>query len=65
MTRATLLQEMRKKAELCRQAAMHPTTGGHRADRLLRDLARQLEREAAILEEEQNHTDLGMACSGN
>ena len=60
MTRATLLQEMRKKAELCRQAAMHPTTGGHRADRLLRDLARQLEREAAMLEQSEGNAATGV-----
>ena len=37
------------RAALCRRAAGIPTTGGHRTDRILLDLAEQLEREAAEL----------------
>jgi hypothetical protein len=37
------------RAALCRRAASVPTTGGHKSDRILLDLAEQLEREAAAL----------------
>ena len=40
---------LRARAALCRRAAGIPTTGGHESDRLLLDLAEQLEREAAEL----------------
>ena len=35
-------------AELCRRLASIPTSGGHRADRVLRALAGKLDREAAL-----------------
>ena len=47
MPRAT---HLRKTAELCRQLAGIPTSGGHRADRVLLALAEKLEREAIAIE---------------
>ena len=41
---------LRALAALCRRAASIPTTGGHRADRVLLDLADRLEREYLNLE---------------
>jgi hypothetical protein len=37
-------------AQLCRRLASVPTSGGHRADRVLQALAGKLEREAALAE---------------
>jgi hypothetical protein len=37
----------RQLADLCRRVANIPTSGGHRADRVLQALANQLEQEAA------------------
>src|SRR5215813_9796972 len=37
------------RAQMCRRAASIPTTGGHSSDRILLDLAEQLERDAAAL----------------
>lgn len=47
MTRA---DELRRKAELYRRAASHPTQGGGAADRVLQELAERLEREAVEAE---------------
>ena len=41
---------LRQKAALYRRAASIPTEGSHRTDRLLIQLAEELEREAAALE---------------
>jgi hypothetical protein len=40
----------RKLAELCRRLANVPTSGGHRADRVLHALAAKLDREAEFAE---------------
>jgi hypothetical protein len=37
------------RAALCRRAASVPTIGGHQTDRILLEMAEQLEREAAAL----------------
>jgi hypothetical protein len=42
----TPAQESRRKAELCRRMANHPTQGGRLVDRILIALAERLEREA-------------------
>jgi hypothetical protein len=44
------VQELRRKAALCRRAAIVPTSGSGEADRILLALAEQLEHEAAIRE---------------
>jgi hypothetical protein len=50
--------QLRQKAALYRRAASVPTEGSHRTDRLLIELAEQLEREAAALEKaEKDDTD--------
>jgi len=49
-TPATAPVVLRAKAALLRRAAAMPTSGGHGTDRLLIDLAGQLEREADELE---------------
>jgi hypothetical protein len=40
----------RQLAELCRRLANIPTSGGHRADRVLEALASKLDREAEFAE---------------
>jgi hypothetical protein len=40
----------RQLAELCRRLANVPTSGGHRADRVLHALAAKLDHEAALAE---------------
>jgi hypothetical protein len=40
----------RQLAELCRRLANVPTSGGHRADRVLYTLAAKLDREAVLAE---------------
>jgi hypothetical protein len=40
----------RQLADLCRRLANVPTSGGHRADRVLEALAAKLDREAALAE---------------
>jgi len=42
--------ELRRKAELCRRAAAVPTQGSASTNRLLLEIAEQLEGEAAALE---------------
>lgn len=42
---------LRRKAEICRQAAAVKTNGGHLEDVLLLDIAEHLERQAAALED--------------
>jgi hypothetical protein len=49
-----LVQELWRKAALCRRAASISTSGSGRTDRILLALAEQLEREAA-LQERQLH----------
>lgn len=49
------VQQLRARATVCRGAAAIPTNGGHRTDRLLIDIADQLEREAAELEKAGNN----------
>jgi hypothetical protein len=44
--------QLRRKAALWRRAASIPTEGSNQTNRLLLDLAEQLEREAAALEED-------------
>jgi hypothetical protein len=39
--------QLRRKAKLYRRAASQPTQGGSDADRVLREMAHRLEREAA------------------
>jgi len=46
------VQEFRRKAALCRRAASIPTAGSGNADRILLGLAEQLERDAALREQE-------------
>ena len=43
---------LRRRAELSRRAASHPTEGGKKTDRILLLLAERLEREAAGNEEQ-------------
>jgi hypothetical protein len=43
-----LVQELRRKAALCRRAASISTSGSGRTDRILLALAEQLEREGAL-----------------
>jgi hypothetical protein len=45
-----MLQKLRQKAQLYRRLASIPTTGGHDVDRVLREVADDLERKAAELE---------------
>jgi hypothetical protein len=45
--------ELRRKAKLCWRAASQPTQGGSDADRVLRELAHRLEREAADADKAQ------------
>jgi hypothetical protein len=45
-------KELRRKAALCRRAASVPTTGSTNADRILLELAEQLEREAELREQQ-------------
>jgi hypothetical protein len=45
-----LVQELWRKAALCRRAASISTSGSGRTDRILLALAEQLEREAALRE---------------
>jgi len=45
-----LVQELRRKAALCRRAASISTSGSGRTDRILLALAERLEREAALRE---------------
>jgi hypothetical protein len=44
------IEQMRQQAELMRKAAAVRTTGGHRTNRLLLELAEQLTRRAEKLE---------------
>jgi hypothetical protein len=44
------VQELRRKAALCRRAAGIPTSGSGNADRILLALAEQLEHDAALRE---------------
>ena len=44
------VQELRRKAALCRRAASVPTSGSGEASRILLALAEQFEHEAAIRE---------------
>jgi hypothetical protein len=46
------VQELRRKAALCRRVASIPTSGSGNADRILLGLAEQLERDAALREQE-------------
>jgi hypothetical protein len=46
------VRELRRKAALCRRAASIPTSGSGNADRILVGLAEQLERDAALREQE-------------
>jgi len=43
--------DLRQLAQNCRRLAQIPTTGGHRADRLLLGMAARLEHEATMLDE--------------
>jgi metal-dependent amidase/aminoacylase/carboxypeptidase family protein len=52
--RAPRAQELRRKAAVARRAASVPTSGSGRVNRVLVVLAEQLERDAAILEQESN-----------
>jgi hypothetical protein len=45
--------KLRRRAELLRRAASHPTQGGRNTDRLLLVVAERLEREAAAANEEE------------
>jgi hypothetical protein len=45
-------KELRRKAALCRRAASVPTTGSTNADRILLELAEQLEHEAELREQQ-------------
>jgi hypothetical protein len=51
------IQELRRKAALCRRAASIPTSGSGGTDRILLVLAEQLEHEAVELERTGNMTD--------
>jgi hypothetical protein len=44
------IQRLRARARMCRGVAAMPTNGGHATDRMLRDIADRLEREADELE---------------
>ena len=46
------VQELRRKAALCRRAASIPTSGSGNADRILLGLAERLERDAVLREQE-------------
>ena len=46
------VQELRRKAALCRRAASIPTSGSGNAERILLTLAEQLERDAVLREHE-------------
>jgi hypothetical protein len=50
MTDRKIPQELRQRAEQMRRAARVPTVGGRMTDRLLLQLARQLDEEADRLE---------------
>ena len=52
MTGKTIPQELRHQAEQMRRAAAVPTAGGRRVDRILLQLAQELEAEAARRERE-------------
>ena len=45
-------KELRRKAALCRRAASVPTSGSTNADRILLDLAEQLEHKAELYEQQ-------------
>jgi hypothetical protein len=48
------VDHLRERASLYRQIANVPTEGGHHEDRILLDVANQLERKAEELEETRN-----------
>jgi hypothetical protein len=49
----TLVKELREKAALCRRAARVPTNGGRAVDRILIELAEQLEHQAEAVNRPQ------------
>jgi len=49
--------ELRRKARLCRRATAVPIQGAAGIDRLLLEIAEQLEREAEALENSHKHAD--------
>jgi hypothetical protein len=51
--RAVASAQLRARAVVCRAAARIPTDGGHETDRLLREIAGRLEREADELEADE------------
>jgi hypothetical protein len=55
-------QELRRRAALCRRAANVPTSGSSNADRILLELAEQLEREADHRELQPHGADAGTRC---
>jgi hypothetical protein len=54
------VRELRSKAALCRRAASIPTSGSASADRILLGLAEQLERDAALLEQQSQVAKSGL-----
>jgi hypothetical protein len=48
--------KLRRQAEFIRRAAAVPTTGGHRADQLMIEVAEKLEREADAIERREPDT---------
>ena len=59
-----LVQELRRKAALCRRAASISTSGSGRTDRILLALAEQLEREVALRERQLHDGTLPEIMSG-
>ena len=53
-----LVQELRRKAAFCRRAASISTSGSGRTDRILLELAEQLEREATRVEQLEREATL-------
>ena len=49
----TLVKELREKAALCRRAARVPTNGGRAVDRILIELAEQLDHQAEAVNRPQ------------